>query len=112
MKKLSKKIFVTAGYNTIFMGTGRAEFNPSKPMRSFEEYLKETANGTISQIKNADLDEGVTAILRRSESMVKSRKSMPSTLIKPLVGSYSRGIKSARVVLPACRGPMIATAGK
>lgn len=59
MKKLSKKIFITAGYNTIYMGTGRPEFNPTKPMKTFEEYLKETAKGTCDQIKNPDFDEGI-----------------------------------------------------
>jgi len=61
MKALRKKIYAAAGYNTIFMGTGRKEFNPAKPMRSFEEYLKETADGTCAQLSTADIDEGIIA---------------------------------------------------
>ncbi|MFC1782498.1 3-ketoacyl-CoA thiolase [Planctomycetota bacterium] len=59
MKGLRKKVFVTAGYNTIFFGPGRKEFNPKKPMPKYEEYLKEAAQGTCSQLPNPDFDEGV-----------------------------------------------------
>lgn len=54
-----KKIFLTAGYSSIFLGTGRKEFNPKKPMPSFEAYLQESAKGVISQLGNANFDEGV-----------------------------------------------------
>lgn len=59
MKKFRKKVYATAGYNTIFFGPGRKEFDPKKPMRPFEEYLKETAEGTCSQMKQAIIDEGI-----------------------------------------------------
>lgn len=59
MKKFRKKIYAAAGYNTIFMGPGRKEFDPSKPLRPFEEYLQETAKGTCSQLKEVAIDEGI-----------------------------------------------------
>jgi len=59
MKPMRKKVYITAGYNTIYIGTGRKEFNPRKPMRPFEEYLKEAADGTCSQLPNPEFDEGV-----------------------------------------------------
>lgn len=59
MGKFRKKIYVAAGYNTIYFGSGRKEFDPNKPMRSFDEYLKETAEGTCKQLKNIEIDEGV-----------------------------------------------------
>nr|MBA3816812.1 3-ketoacyl-CoA thiolase [Parachlamydiaceae bacterium] len=59
MKGLRKKLYAAAGYNTIFMGSGRKEFDPSKPLRSFEEYLKETAEGTAHQMDHPQFDEGV-----------------------------------------------------
>ena len=37
MKKLRKKVYLTAGYNTISLGTGRSEFNPKKPMPGIEQ---------------------------------------------------------------------------
>lgn len=59
MNALRKKVYATAGYNTIFMGSGRKEFDPSRPQRPFEEYLKETAAGTASQLPNPSFDEGI-----------------------------------------------------
>lgn len=44
----------------MFFGPGRKEFNPKKPMPSFETYLQETAEGTLAQIKVREaLDEGI-----------------------------------------------------
>lgn len=59
MKGLREKVYVSAGYNTVFLGSGRKEFNPKKPMPTFEAYLKEAAQGTCSQLENPDFDEGV-----------------------------------------------------
>lgn len=59
MKKFRKKVYAAAGYNTTFMGPGRKEFHPKKPMRSFDEYIRETADGTAQQLKTTDFDEGV-----------------------------------------------------
>lgn len=51
---------MTAGYNTISMGTGRKEFNPKKERPGLEHYMKEAGQGTLSQIGGADkVDEGV-----------------------------------------------------
>lgn len=59
MKKFRKRIFVTAGYNTVYFGSGRPDFDPSKPMRSFEEYLLETAQGTLEKLPEKRIDEGM-----------------------------------------------------
>ena len=56
---MRKRLFVAAGYNTTYFGPGRKEFDPSKPMRPFEEYLKETAEGTREQLPNPHYDEGI-----------------------------------------------------
>lgn len=56
---MRKKIYAAAGYTTVFFGSGRPEFNPKKPMPTFESYLTETAQGTCDQLKNCDFDEGV-----------------------------------------------------
>jgi acetyl-CoA C-acetyltransferase/acetyl-CoA acyltransferase len=122
MKKLSKKIYVTAGYNTIFMGTGRPEFNPTKPMRSFEEYLKETAEGTCNQIKNPYLDEGVIANFMAGRFikqgnlpgflpfMVPSLQYKPCTRVEGACGSggiaIATGIKS---ILAGCSNSVFVT---
>lgn len=60
MKKFSKEIYLTAGYNTISFGSGRKEFNPKKPMPTFEQYLKEAIEGCLSQVENPNaIDEAV-----------------------------------------------------
>lgn len=48
---------MTAGYNTVSMGTGRKEFNPKKTRPGLEHYFKEAGKGTLDQIggaKNVD----------------------------------------------------------
>lgn len=48
MRPFRKKIYVGAGFTTVYMGSGRKEFDPSKPQKSFDAYLKETAEGTLA----------------------------------------------------------------
>jgi len=41
---------MTAGYNTVSLGTGRKEFHPKKPRPGIEYYIKEAGEGTLKQI--------------------------------------------------------------
>lgn len=60
MKKMQKKIYMAAGYNTISMGTGRKEFNPKKERPGLEYYITEAGRGTLAQINGAvNVDESV-----------------------------------------------------
>jgi acetyl-CoA C-acetyltransferase/acetyl-CoA acyltransferase len=60
MKKLRKKVYMTAGYNTVSLGTGRKEFNPKKPRPGLEEYIKEAGRGVLGRIGGGkNVDEGV-----------------------------------------------------
>lgn len=60
MKKLRKKVYISAGYNTVSMGTGRSEFNPKKERPGLEHYIKEAGQATINQVNDAaNIDEGV-----------------------------------------------------
>jgi len=62
MKKLRKKVFMTAGYNTVSMGTGRKEFHPQKARPGIEYYITDAGKGALSQVNNpANIDEGVIA---------------------------------------------------
>lgn len=54
-----KKIYACAGYKTVFMGPGRPEFKPEESANSFERIIKESAEGTLAQVKNRSIDEGV-----------------------------------------------------
>lgn len=59
MSKLRKKVYMTAGYNTISLGTGRKEFNPKLPREGLEYYIKEAGQGTLKKIGGAkNVDEG------------------------------------------------------
>ncbi len=58
MKKLRKKVYMTAGHNTISLGTGRSEFHPKKPRPGIEHYLKEAGGTTLKKIGGAqNVDE-------------------------------------------------------
>lgn len=60
MNKLRKRVFLTAGYNTVSMGTGRKEFNPKKQMPGLEHYMKEAGQASIASVGGAqNIDECV-----------------------------------------------------
>jgi acetyl-CoA C-acetyltransferase len=55
-----RKVYMTAGYQTVSLGTGRKEFNPKKPRPGLEEYIREAGQGVLKQIGGgANVDEGV-----------------------------------------------------
>jgi acetyl-CoA C-acetyltransferase/acetyl-CoA acyltransferase len=57
---MKRKIYMTAGYNTISLGTGRKEFHPKKPRPGIEHYIKEAGQETLKMINGAkNVDEGV-----------------------------------------------------
>jgi len=61
MKNLRRKIYMTAGYNTVSMGTGRKEFNPKKERPGLEDYLTEAGQGVLNKIDGGgkSVDESV-----------------------------------------------------
>lgn len=107
MKKFRKKIYAAAGYNTVFFGSGRKDFDPSKPMRTFDEYLKETAQGTCEQVKKADFDEGIIGSFMSGRFinqanlpgflpfMVPSLYGKPCTGVEGACGTGGRAIAAA-----------------
>ncbi len=50
MKNLRRKVYITAGYNTISLGTGRKEFNPKKTRPGLEHYIQEAGQATLKEI--------------------------------------------------------------
>lgn len=113
MTKLRKKIYAAAGYNTMFWGPGRKEFDPSKPMRPFEEYLQEAAKGTCEQLKTtAAIDEGIIGSFMSGRFikqanlpgflpfMVPALQGKPCTAVEGACGTGGRAIAmAARSVL-------------
>ncbi|HDP98795.1 MAG TPA: 3-ketoacyl-CoA thiolase [bacterium] len=60
MIKFRRKLFMTGGYNTISLGTGRREFHPKKPRPEIDHYIKEAGAATLKQIGGAaNVDECV-----------------------------------------------------
>lgn len=60
MKKLRRKVYMTAGYNTISLGTGRREFNPKKTRPGIEHYISEAGKAVLEKIGGPDnVDESV-----------------------------------------------------
>lgn len=60
MKKMRRKVYMAAGYNTISLGTGRKEFHPKKPRPGIEHYIKESGQETLKLIGGPqNVDEGV-----------------------------------------------------
>lgn len=53
MNNLRRKIYLTAGYNTLSLGTGRSEFNPRRERPGLEHYLKEAGQETLRQLGGA-----------------------------------------------------------
>lgn len=89
---MRKKIYAASGFNTIFMGPGRPEFDPKKPMIPFESYLYETAKGTCEQVPYLDLDEGIIGSFMPQRFLKQGNlpgflpSMVPSLLGKPCVG--------------------------
>jgi acetyl-CoA C-acetyltransferase/acetyl-CoA acyltransferase len=107
MKNFRKPVYIAAGYNTTYFGSGRKEFNPSVPMPTFETYLKETADGTCSQVKNPEFDEGIIGSFMSAKFinqanlpgflpfMVPSLKGKPCTAVEGACGTGGRAIAMA-----------------
>lgn len=57
---MRKKVYITAGYNTVSFGTGRKDFNPKKSRPGLEHYLSEAGKATIEKLGGAQhIDESV-----------------------------------------------------
>jgi acetyl-CoA C-acetyltransferase/acetyl-CoA acyltransferase len=96
MKRLRKRVFAAAGYNTTFMGSGRKEFDPKKPQKEFDKYLKETAAGTCSQVSNPDFDEGVIGSFMSGRFLKQA--NLPGFLpfmVPTLLGKPCTGVEGA-----------------
>lgn len=96
MSHFRKKVYVAAGYNTVYFGPGRKEFDPGKPMRPFESYLQETAEGTSKQLKNPSFEEGVIGSFMSGRFIKQA--NLPGFLpfiIPSLAGKACTGVEGA-----------------
>ncbi|MBF0362214.1 MAG: 3-ketoacyl-CoA thiolase [Oligoflexia bacterium] len=49
-KKFQKNLYLTAGFNTVSLGTGRKEFSPKNPRPNIDQYISDAGKGTLKQL--------------------------------------------------------------
>jgi acetyl-CoA C-acetyltransferase/acetyl-CoA acyltransferase len=121
---MKKEIYITAGYNTISLGTGRKEFNPKKPRPGIEHYIKEAGTHTLKQIGGADnVDETVISNFNASQYNKQANlsgyapyideklKYKPSTRVEGACGSGGMAIATAVKFLLSEESDVVLTLG-
>ncbi len=96
MRHLGRKVYVAAGYNTTFFGSGRREFNPHSPMPTFETYLQEAADGVRAQVSEPIYDEGVIGSFMPGRFI--NQANLPGLLpafVPSLLGRPCTGVEGA-----------------
>lgn len=108
MTQLTKPVYITAGYHTMFLGSGRKEFHPKKPRPGIDHYIIEAGKGTVAQIKGAEyIDEGVISNFMAARfnrqgnlaafipSIDPALKYKPCTRVEGACGSGGLGVYTA-----------------
>lgn len=96
MKPFRKRIFAAAGYNTLYFGSGRKEFQRDQPKPEFESYLLETAKGTCTQVPQINFDEGFIGSFMSGRFL--NQANLPGFLpfmVPSLLGKPCTGIEGA-----------------
>lgn len=106
--KPQKRIFMTAGYNTISFGTGRKEFHPKKERPGLEHYIKEAGQGTLKQLGDAQLiDE--CAIGNFMASRFNKQANLPGFF--PMIDEKLYGKPAVAVEGACCSGGLALMSG-
>jgi len=83
-RKFNKDLYITAGFNTICLGTGRKEFNPKKPRPGISHYIAEAGKGAVKQINAAaNVDECVIANFMAARFVKQANLAAFAALIDP-----------------------------
>ncbi len=90
---MNKKIYLTAGYNTISLGSGRKEFNPKKERPGIEHYVKEAGKAVVDKIGVENIDE--TVISNFNSSQYNNQANLPG--YAPFIDEKLRYKPSTRV---------------
>ncbi len=57
---MKKRVFITGGYNTISMGSGRKEFNPKRARAKLLDYIQEAGKASLEMVGGAkNVDEAI-----------------------------------------------------
>jgi acetyl-CoA acetyltransferase len=108
MNTLRRKVYLTAGRNTVSMGTGRREFHPKKPRPGLEDYIQEAGRGALQQVGGAaNVDEGVIG------NFMAGRFNNQGNLaaLIPAIDEGLRWKPSTRVEGACCSGALALMAG-
>jgi acetyl-CoA C-acetyltransferase/acetyl-CoA acyltransferase len=108
MSKISKPVYLTAGFHTIFLGSGRKEFHPKKPRPGIDHYIIEAGKGAITQINGVEnIDEGIISNFMAARfnrqgnlaafipSIDPGLKYKPCTRVEGACGSGGLGVYTA-----------------
>lgn len=96
MSVFRKRLFAAAGATSLFFGPGRPEFDPAKPMPTFEKYLLETTEGTLKQLNSTAFDEGVIGSFMSAQFL--NQANLPGFLpfmVPALEGKPCIGVEGA-----------------
>jgi acetyl-CoA C-acetyltransferase len=108
MNKLRRKVYMTAGANTVSMGTGRKEFHPKKPRPGLEDYIREAGRGVLRQVGGAaNVDEGVIGNFMAAR--FNSQGNLASLI--PAIDEGLRWKPCTRVEGACCSGALALVAG-
>lgn len=121
---MKKRIFITAGYNTISLGTGRKEFNPKKERPGIEHYVKEAGTATLKMIGGAEnVDEIVISNFNAAQYnnqgnlpgyapfIDEKLRYKPSTRVEGACGSGGIGLATAVKFLLSGESDVVLTVG-
>jgi len=104
MGSFRKKVYAAAGYNTVFFGPGRKEFNPKISMPPMEHYIQEAANGVLAKLPQTNIDEGIIGSFMAGQFLkqgnlpgflpfiVPTLKGKPCSAIEGACGTGGRAI--------------------
>lgn len=108
MKKLRKKVYMTAGYNTVSMGTGRKEFHPKKVRPGLEEYITEAGKATIDMLGGSDkVDECVMGNFMAAR--FNKQANLPAFF--PMIDKGLKGKPATSVEGACCSGGLALISG-
>lgn len=106
-RKFRKPVFAASGATSLFFGPGRKEFDPGKPMPSFETYLQATAKATAGHLPPQSIDEGIIGSFMSARFlnqanlpgflpfMVPDLEGKPCTAVEGACGTGGRAIAMA-----------------
>lgn len=96
MTSFEKKLYIAAGFTTHFVGSRREDDLPAQSQKNFDDFLLETAQGTLAQVPNPNFDEGVIGSFMSGKFL--NQANLPGFLpfmVPSLQGKYCVAVEGA-----------------